>query len=184
MKLSNKILLGFFGIIFLYLTAAFTEVRLTGIPNIISNKNSIAETVDISGVKYLILNNVRNQIHVIGSDRAQLEVRSFAGNLLKELNYKVSGDTLTLWSNESEEKIGSVKISVSFPEQSLKGITVNNTGVFVRNLHQEHLYISQNAGRIWMDDGEIAKIEMDLSNHSSLDISGTLMDTVSANWIR
>jgi hypothetical protein len=54
MSLSNKILLSFFGFIFLYLTAAFVEIRVSGTPNIISDKNSKAETVDIVGVNYLV----------------------------------------------------------------------------------------------------------------------------------
>src|SRR5687768_6562742 len=103
MKLSNKILFGFFGFAFIYLTAVFAEVRLRGIPNIINDNNSIAETVDVSGVSYLVLQNLDKQVNVVGSDRARLEVRSISGNLLQKLNYQVSGDTLTLSEGNSEE---------------------------------------------------------------------------------
>jgi hypothetical protein len=179
MKLSNKILLGFFGFIFLYLTAAFAELRLTGNPNVIDDGNSIAETADISGVKYVVIRDMDTQINVIGSDRAQLEVRSFSGNLLTKLNYKISGDTLTLSGVESKE-VKTIKISVFVPNTSLKGITVNSSVAIVRGLQPDVLSISQKSGTIWMSESRITKIEMDLDD-SYLDISGTPLDTLSAN---
>src|SRR5688572_19543448 len=117
MKLSNKILIGFFGFIFIYLTAAFTEVRLKGTPNVIDDTNSIAETVDIPGIAYLILNDIDKNVNVIASDRAQLEVRSFSGDLLTKLKYKISDDTLTL-SGLQSKGIKTIKISVFVPNTS------------------------------------------------------------------
>ena len=178
MKLSNKILLGFFGFIFLYLTAAFAELRMTGIPNIINDKNSTAETVNISGVTHLIANGVDKQINVIGSDRAELEVRSLSGDFLKKLKYKFSGDTLTLSGLQSEET-KTIKISVFVPKARLKEITPNSSSADVRGLQPAHLKISQTSASIWLNDSRIAKIEMDL-NHSYLHISGTNVDTLSA----
>ena len=178
MKLSNKILVGFFGFIFLYLTAAFAELRLTGIPNVIDDTNSIAETADLSGVRYLILNDAVKNIEIVGADRAQLEVRSFSGGLLEKLKYGFSGDTLTLSGFESED-INRFRISIFVPK-GLKGIIVNNSAAAVRSLELDHLYISLNSGRAWMSDSRIAKIEMDVSNKSYLDISGSDVDTLSA----
>lgn len=180
MKLSNKILLGFFGFIFMYLTAVFAEFRLTGIPNIIDDKNSIAETVDISGVSYLILKDVNKQIDVIGADRAQLEVRSLSGGLLTKLKYKISGDTLTV-SGLQSEGIKTIKISVFIPKTSLKGIMVNSSGVSVDGLQSDLLNISQSSGRIWMSNNKIANVRIDLSNRSFLDVNSTSLDTLSAN---
>ena len=85
MKLSNKILVGFFGFLFLYLTAAFTEIRLNGTPNVINDSNSKIETVDLSGIRYIVVGDVDKNINITGSDRSQLEVRSFSGDLLKHL---------------------------------------------------------------------------------------------------
>lgn len=182
MKLSTKILIGFFGFAFLYLTAAFAELRFTGTPNNISNKNSIAETVDLSGgIAYLILNDMDNrQVKIIGSDRAQLEVRSFSGEVLKNLTYKISGDTLTL-SDLEEEDGKRIQITVFVPEAGLKGISVTSSTAIVEGLQQQRLHISENAGRVWMSGNTIGKIEIDLSNKSLLDITGAILDTVSAN---
>jgi hypothetical protein len=179
MKLSNKILLGFFGFIFIYLTAAFTELRLTGSPNIIDDKNSKAETVDISGIAYLVLQDLDKDIRVIGSDRARLEVRSRSGDLLQNLEYNISGDTLTL-SGLQIEDLRSVMISVFVPESGLKGITVNDATATVERLAVGHLYISQNAGRIWMSAVDIGELQIDALRKSFFQINGTNVDTLSA----
>lgn len=179
MKLSNKVLLGFFGFIFLYLTAAFAELRLTGTTNRLDNKNSIAETVDISGVTYLKLDHLGKHAEVTTSDRPRLEVRSLTGALLKELEYTVSGDTLTLSGFHSVTN-KAVRLSVFVSTTSLKGITLKSASATIEGLQQDSLHLSQNAGRIWMSKSKISNIQTDLSNNSSLDISTTTLGTVSA----
>ncbi len=179
MKLSNKILIGFFGFAFLYLTAVFAEIRLRGTPNIINDANSTAETVDISGVSYLVLQNLDHDIAVTGSDQPRLEVRSISGDLLKELKYNISGDTLTLSKFQAEEK-PSVSISVFVPKAGLKGMTVNDSRANVKGLEQELLYISQNAGQIFMSDNRIDKVHLEVSSKSYLHITATSLDTLSA----
>src|SRR5690349_698154 len=179
MKLSNKILLGFLGVIFLYLTAAFTEVRLRGTPNIINDKNSTAETVDISGVRYLVVNDVNKQIHIYGSDRASFEVRSFDGHFLAKVKYKVSGDTLAISGIESEAT-ERVKISVFIPKTSLKGISSDGSVLIIQDLELDLLNISQNAGTIWMSHCTIGKMELK-AEAANIEISATNLDTLSAN---
>jgi hypothetical protein len=182
MKLSNKILIGFFGLIFLYLTAAFAELRMTGTPGVIDDKNSMAETVDITGVTYLILNDIDKQINVVGADEARLEVRSISGHLLTKLNYKVSGDTLTLSGVDSGE-INTMKITVFIPRERLRGITVNRAMAILRGMESELLSLSQNSGTILMSESTVRNIEIHL-DQSYLDISDTNLDTVSVNLER
>lgn len=177
MKLSNKILVGFFGFAFIYLSAVFAEVRLTGTPNNINDINSIAETVDISGVAYLVLQDMDYSIAVIGSDQARLEVRSISGDWLGKLKHNVSGDTLTLSELRSQGR-KTVNISVFIPKAGLKGITVNAAEASVKGLAQQFLYISQNTGRIWMSDNKIGKVHLEVTDKSHLDISDTALDTL------
>lgn len=179
MKLSNKILLGFLGVIFLYLTAAFAEVRLRGTPNIINDKNSLAETVDISSVRYLVVNDVKKQIHVYGADRAAFEVRSFGGDFLSKVKYKVSGDTLTI-SGITSEATERVKISVFVPKTSLKGISVDGSVLIIQELEADLLNISQNAGTLWMSHCKFGKLELK-AEAANVDISGSTLDTLSAD---
>lgn len=179
MKLSNKILFGFFGFAFIYLTAVFAEVRLRGIPNIINDNNSIAETVDMPGVSYLVLQNLDKQVNVVGSDRGRLEVRSISGDLLQKLNYKVSGDTLTLSELKSEE-LRTFKITFFVPKAHLKAISVNASEAIVKGLDQELLIVSQNAGRTRMSDNKIGTIQLDISDRSYVDMSAKGLDTLRA----
>jgi hypothetical protein len=180
MKLSNKILLGFFSFIFLYMTAAFTELRLNGTPNVIDKKNSISETVDLTGIAYLNLIDVSREVNVTGGDAPMLEIRSFAGDQLKNLKYKISGDTLTLSGFESDDT-RTVKISVLVPNSALKGIIINSSTLIIEELKQDVLNISGSKGRIWMSGNIMEKIKMDLSDLSSANISGTVLDTLSTN---
>jgi hypothetical protein len=179
MKLSDKILFGFLGFIFLYLTAAFAELRINGTPNVIDDKNSAAETVAIPGVQYLVVTGVDKPINVTGSDRSVLEVRSFTGDFLAKVKYKVSGDTLTI-SGILSEATEPVKISVILPKTSLKGIAVDGSFLRINGLQSAHLSISQNSGSIWVTGSTIGKTELNL-NRAYLDISGTRLDTVSAS---
>jgi hypothetical protein len=182
MKLSNKILIGFFGFIFLYLTAAFAELRISGTPNVVDDKNSTPQIVDISGVTHLILKDLDRQVNVIGSDRSQLEVRSISGDLLAKLKYKVSGDTLTI-SGLQSEGVKTMKISVFIPEKGLRGITVKSSVAIVKGLHPDVLNISQTSGTILISESAIGKIQMDL-NQAFFEMSGTNVDTVSVNLER
>jgi hypothetical protein len=105
-------------------------------------------------------------------------VRSISGNLLNRLKYNISGDTLTLSEFQPEEK-RMVSISVFVPEAVLKGMTVNDSRANVKGLKQELLYISQNAGQIFMSDNKIDKVHLEVSSKSYLHITATSLDTLS-----
>jgi hypothetical protein len=177
MKLSNKILVGFFGFIFLYLSAAFTEIRLTGSPNIINDQNSIAETADLPAITHLVLNGVDKNINVVGSDQSSLEVRSISGDLLKKVKYVVSGDTLTLSGIDVEDH-KNLKITVFVPATSFKAIHANNSQATIKGLNTSLLNIDQSAGNISVSDCSIAKIELNL-NAAHLIISEATVETMS-----
>lgn len=182
MKLSNKILVGFLGSIFVYLTAAFAEVRFRGTPNFLNSKNSVAETVDLTSViSHLVIQDMDSRhIKVAGSNRAQLEVRSFKGEVLKQLRYTISGDTLTL-HNFEEGDGKKVQITVFVPESTLKTITVNSATAILEGLQQQRLHVAVNGGRVWMSGNLIQTLQTDLSNKSFMEIEGSNLDTLSAN---
>lgn len=180
MKLSNKVLIGFFGFIFLYLTAVFAEIRIRGTQYIIDDSNSIAQTVDLSGLSYLVLEDIDKDINVIGADQPRLEVRSREGDLLQSIKYRITGDTLTLSDVELNDA-NAFAISVFVPKSGLTAIILDSAGAIVKGLEQTHLDISQKAGRIRMSDSNIGKINIEALNGSYLDISNTNLDTLSAN---
>ncbi len=180
MKLSNKILFGFFGVIFVYLTAAFAELRLTGIPNVINDSNSKAETVDLSGIRYLVVNDLGETVYVKGSDKLQLEVRSLTGDLLQHLKYQVAGDTLILADFEAGE-VSTLRISVLVPTGSLHGISSHSSVVGISKVDLSHLQMSQNAGRVWITESKISNLELNLSNNSFLEVADTEVDSLEAS---
>lgn len=179
MKLSNKILIGFFGFIFIYLTAAFTEIRLRGNPYFIDEANSITETAAFTGVRQMVLEDLGRNIHVYGSDSPRIEILSREGNLLRKLNYKVSGDTLSLTKMEIEEK-QAVKISVYVPQNGLSRITVNGARVHIEGLEQKELSIFQHAGWISVNNSKILdKLTLEASNKANFTLFYTDLKTLS-----
>lgn len=178
MKLSNKILIGFLGLIFLYITAAFTEIRLRGTTYLLDDESSIAETADITGVNYLILADVKENIRVIGSDTPRLEVRSISGDLLRKLTYEVSRNTLNLEELNLDED-QAIRITIYVSKNNFKGMTVKGANVTVQGLEQNELIITQKAGWITMSGkNRIDKLIIE-SSLGHLEISDSHMDTIS-----
>lgn len=179
MKLSNKILIGFFGFIFIYMTAAFTEIRFRGTSNIIDFSKSIAETLDISGVTHLVVEGLEQSVTIVGSDTARLEIHSSSGNLLQKLKYNVSGDTLIL-KQLDVEKDPRVRISVYMPKDSLKGLMISNARVDIKNLEQKVLSVSQIHGTISMyDKSKVGTLNLEASNEAYFNLVDTFLDTLS-----
>lgn len=178
MKLSNKILTGFFGVIFIYLTAAFTEVRFRGTPKLIGDSNSIAETVDISKVNYLILSDLERSIRVYESDNPRLEVRSLSGNLLKKVKYTIKGDTLSLSQPDLEDH-ERLRISVYVSSHSFKGLTANGTSIFIEGLDQQELTISQNASWVTINESnKLSKLQLKATNKANFTMTDNALDTL------
>lgn len=180
MKLSNKILIGFFGFVFLYMIAAFTEVRLKGDPNRIDEFNGVMETVGIGGVNYLVLPDLGHRMTVMGSDNPRIEVKSLAGDLLKHLKYNIQGDTLTIESFDLEKK-QNLMIYIHVPKYSFVGLTSNNAGISIGELELTDLTIVQTDG--WIRIGEknkLGRLNLTASRGAYFNASDSEIDTLSA----
>lgn len=180
MKLSNKILIGFFGFIFVYMAAAFTEIRFRGTLNGVDENSGIVETANISGVNYLVLPDLDESITIIGSDRTSIEVRSLEGNLLQNLKFEVIGDTLSLLTLDLKED-QRLDISI-YVQNTFRGMTVDGSGVSVKELDQNKLFVWQNGGWIRFQEGNNLKdLTVKTTNDADLFYSGNQLDTLSAN---
>ncbi len=179
MKLSNKILIGFFGFIFVYLMAGFTEIRFRGNMNVLDDSTGIKESVDLIEIRYLIFRDLDESITVIGSDEAKLEVHSISGDLLHRLEYKVYGDTLELTQLQLEEN-ENVDLTVRVSTHLLNGIEMHGATVVVDKLNQKQLRIIQNSGRIrFSEENKLNKLDVISNNGGQLDFEGTKLDTLS-----
>lgn len=180
MKLSNRILVAFFGFIFIYLTAAFTEIRFRGTHSLMNDSNIVAETEDITGIRYLILSDLGKTINVIGSDRPRIEIRSISGDLLQNLKYNISGDTLTLSQFDLKENEG-IKISVFVHKNRMAGMMVNGAVVTVEGLDLKDLSIYQNAGLIRIEENnKLASLQIKATNKASFYMAATDVGKLSA----
>lgn len=182
MKLSNKILIGFFGLIFIYMAAAFTEVRFSGKLNRIDDSRGKTEIVDISGVTYLILPELEESVTIRGTlDKPRIEVRSLDGDMLQRLTYKISGDTLSLVALEMVEN-QPVNLFIYISKRGLTSLTANNAGVIIEELKQQSLIIYQKDGWLRMDaTSELNNLYIEASNNAYFNLDGINLDTLSVN---
>ncbi len=179
MKLSNKILIGFFGFIFVYMIAAFTEIRFRGNLNHLDESSSIVETTDVSGFTYLVLQDLDESVTLVGSEQPGIEVRSISGDLLKNLEYTLRGDTLELVQLKLADD-EHLNLIVYVPNNSFIGMAVNGANVVVKGLDQKQLTITQNGGRIrFVEDNKLEKLSIQASENGNLNFAGTKLDTLS-----
>ncbi|MFT4740264.1 MAG: hypothetical protein ACJAT1_001153 [Marivirga sp.] len=180
MKLSNKILIGFFGCTFLYMTAAFTELRFKGDIHRFVDSNSISETTSIAGVNYLVLSDLDQRITVSGSDDPRIEVTSATGDLMQYLKYAVSGDTLFIKKSAPSEKLR-FNVSIHVSKANFIGMTSTNTGVTIHDLEQETLNIIQSDGWIRMTgNNRFGKITLKAQNKADFRLLNGNVDTLHA----
>lgn len=180
MNLSNKILIGLFGFLFLYMIVAFTEMRLKGDLNRLDDSNSISETVDITSVQYLKLVDIGHRIKLYGSDKPRIEVKSISGNVLQYLKYNLEGDTLSIKSMDLEKK-QALDISIYVSKSSFKGLRADNAFLYIYDLQQETLDIHQNDGRIRMTaSNEIATLNLNIQHSAHFNLQDVEIDTLNA----
>lgn len=182
MKLSNKILIGFFGLIFIYMAAAFTEVRFSGELNRIDDSIGMTEKVDITGVSYLILPELEESVTIRGTlGKPRIEVRSLTGDMLQHLTYKISGDTLSLLALDLVEN-KPVNLFIYISESGLTSLTANSAGVIIEELKQQSLNIYQKDGWLRMDaTNELNNLYIEASNGAYFNLDGINLDTLSVN---
>jgi hypothetical protein len=179
MKLSNRILIGFFGFLFIYLIAAFTEIRFRGNLNHLGESTGLVETADLSGFTYLIIQDLDESVTLVAADVPGIEVRSISGDLLKNLKYHVKGDTLELAQLQLEENVN-LNLTVYVPRNSLTGMTIYDVSVVIKGMDQKQLAIKQQAGSIrFVEGNRLEKLSIQATDDGNLNFSGHHLDTVS-----
>lgn len=178
MQLSNKILIGLFSFLFLYMIVAFTEMRFKGDLNRFDDSNSISEKAEITSVNYVTIPELEPRIIIIGSDKPGIEVKSVTGNVLQNLKYEITGDTINIISMELTEK-QLVNITIHVSKSTFRGLSSINSGVIISDLQQESLDINQNDGWIRMSDtNKIGRLNLTAQNYAYFSFLKGEIDTL------
>lgn len=160
MKLSNKVLIGLIGVIFIYINLAFIEIGFRGKPRVSLITEGISEVSELDEFNYLVIEDFGRSIKVIGSDKFALEMRSLEGGQLETVHTEYKQDTLILKPlNVEREKPFFVKIYVE--KGSLKGVQINNArSLTLDSLEQVNLEVSHQEGWITLRRSKFDKITL------------------------
>lgn len=178
MKLSNKILIGFFGGTLVYMIMAFTEVRLKGDYNRLDGSNAKIETRELAGLQRVVLNNLNKRVNIRASDSPHLELRSFVGDQLPKLEYTFQDGILTInRSNFSGDEHIDLYIYVS--EAVFTQLEVVESRVNISNLKQPVLNIHQTGGHVALQGRTmLGRLNITATEDAELDLYDKEVDTV------
>tara|TARA_R110000744_G_scaffold244339_1_gene361210 strand:+ start:752 stop:1447 length:696 start_codon:yes stop_codon:yes gene_type:complete len=179
MKLSNKILIGFFGFILIYMMAAFTEIRVRGYKRDLSGTEVQVEKAPLGNVGYIVLSDSELRVTISSSNEPHIEVKSIDGSFLSSLNYEMTGDTLHLKINEIISG-KPVQVTVFVTENTFRGLQATRASASITKFSQPTLSITQSGGSIRMDgDVNVTSLSIAASDNANLDASGLSVNSLS-----
>ncbi|MEQ9375366.1 MAG: DUF2807 domain-containing protein [Imperialibacter sp.] len=179
MKLSNKILIGFFGFILLYMMAAFTEVRLRGYKRDLSGAETQIENAPLGNVGYIVLSDSERRVTISSSDEPHIEVKSIDGGFISNVNYEMVGDTLMLKVDDIVTG-KPVQVTVFVSKNTFRGLQATRASVSITDLSQQTLAINQSGGSIAMDGNvDLTSLSIKASEGAYLNAAGLSVDLLS-----
>lgn len=177
MNISNKILLGFFGTAFVYMTAVFVEIRLTGEDEDLTDDNVMIETAPMSDVNYVIVADLGRRLYIKSSDEPRLEIRSRSGDFLSKLTYEIKDDTLVISELKFEEEVH-FDMTLFLPNK-FSGIETKDAFIHLSQIDLSSLSINQVGGRIILNgDIKLGKLNIVGSQSAEFDVFDSDIDTV------
>ena len=182
MKLSNKLLIGFAGAIFLYLSAAFIELRVKGDHDDLDSSDAITESLPIENVRYINIDDLDTRISITSSNEPRIEIRSMSGGLIKSLEYQIYGDTLEI---TGMEETGSRRTFTLFVPNEIVGLRVFNTRVFVSNLDLNEIKIEAISASVSLDNNvNVNKLSIVGSRNSNFNARESQVDSLTVDLNR
>lgn len=180
MKLSNKILIGFFGGGMIYMLMAFTEIRFRGDDRRFTTENAKVESQLLNGIRFIKLNDPGKRINIQSSNESRIEMRSKEGGLLSKLKYTIEGDTLIMDQVEMDDVRFSLTIYVS--ESNFTGLYANDASVYISDLDLPVMAIIQSGGRVVFDnDIYLQRLLLQASQDATFAMHNGRIDTVTLN---
>jgi hypothetical protein len=162
------------------MTAAFSEIRFRGSDNNMDDSNSLVENADIPHISHLIvMPSLNERVTVIGADYSKIELRANGGDMLKQLEYTISGDTLTLHKiNLREDQ--RIDIAVYVNNDHFNSLSADDSGVTMKELNLNSLAIHQTAGWIRINDSNrLQNLQITANKSADLSFRGARLDTLS-----
>lgn len=160
MKLSNKILLGFFGTVILYTLIAAGEIRFKGVLRSENKEGFLVESIAIDSHKHLIIRNSNIDISVNQSETTRMEIRSYNEEKHLKISYQTSGDTLIINSVNPTEESETTIINV-YLDNRLQSITSKAIRTYVRNFKSDSLTVIASENYLsFDDDNEIQHLQL------------------------
>lgn len=178
MKLSNKLLIGFFGGVLVYMLSAFTEVRLKGDDIRLTEENAKIESLPLNNVRFIKLDDPGKRINISSSDNPRIEMRSKDGNVLSGLKYELNGDTLTINEFVLEEGVR-IALTIYISKDSFTGLYSNDATVYLSDLDIPTMAIIQYGGHmVFEDDVILERLLLQASANATFNMRDGEVDTV------
>ncbi len=149
MKLSDKILIGFFGGVLAYMLAAFTEVRVRGERSHFTPENSVVETLEVGNIGYIVVPDLDKKVTITTDDESRIRLRSKEGDLSKHVSYSMKGDTLVFEGLTVPEDTR-YELHVFVRAGQLRGIDATYSSLEVGDLGRSTLDVTQRGGVLVM----------------------------------
>lgn len=181
MKLSNKIIAGFFGFILFYTFMVFAEIRIMGQSKVFEDDDSITETYPLEGLKYIIIQkDLNKRIAISSSSSPRIELKSLSGNFLPKMKYQLNNDTLFILAFDLEDNEEHFHFNIFVPKNGFKGLSTTESFISFTEIKQKSLFITQSGGQINMDNNiSLEKLSIVSNENAMLDFRDGQADTVS-----
>lgn len=175
MKLSNKILIWFFGGAVAYMSLAFTEIRFRA-PKQGSDNFTAMDVVSLDSVQNLVINDLDNRVYVTTADDPRIELKSDE-KLLSKLDYSIDGKTLSLNSIDLDEE-KHFDLTIYMP-RDFSTMEVRDGWVQVSGVKQSNLALIQNGGRTTLSkDVDLENLSLTLTENAEIDAFGSRIERV------
>lgn len=183
MKLSNKTLIIFFGVILAYTLLAFAEIRFKGEHQSLNEENSIAEEVSMKNLKYVVISeDLDKRVTISSSNNPRIELKSTSGDILSKLAYEVKDDTLFLQKLNLGEEEQHFHFAVFIPTIGFEGVKATSSNVNFLDIKQASFSIVQSGGRVtFEDDIEIERLNITERDGATLNVYNSRIDTINVD---
>lgn len=161
MKTSNKILLGLLTTIFLFITAAFIDIRVFGVHRSERNIIKKTHTIDLGNYKYLKTKNI-NSLEIRPSANNHVNFIAYNDTVEFAIDYRIENDTLFLISKKSLQFYTHYSL---YTQSEIKSILALDSKIELKGLKQDEIFMMIDGGEAnsWGSDSLMTSIFKKLS---------------------